>query len=851
MDMSMAARKVGISEIFPHMGFFDGVMVSRNGTLTLGWEVFLPTAYSLTEDEYDDLIDGLSSAVRTLPPWSIVHKQDVFIYDTYSAGDTSGLGFLEASYEKAFDGRRYLTHRSFLFVSFSNRGAVESSARTSGLTGFLSKVKVKVPAAKDFDAFVTKCREFTSILSSGGRFTLRELSEEDWFGSEDGSRHGIIETYMMLGRRDGVLSDVQLAPDRVVIHDKVLQAYTICDSRLMPTELPSVKKVGDLSSIANTVFLSTGAKIGLQLDCEHVANLYIVVPPQDEINQKMDGERKKMEAGLSSADNRVNAGELGEYLDDVYRYGLLTVKMHANVLAWDTEEKQQELRGKVSSAVTEMGITAVYNRFDTPILYYAGIPGNASQLSAPNLMNQELTASLCLGVYESFDPGIAGGRLKLCDRITNRPLTLDIDRVARDSGLIDNFNAFVLGPSGSGKSFTTNTLLRNSYDHGGDCFVIDVGDSYEGLCGIINEASGGRDGQYHAWDPEHPFSFNMFMKYREWLDGDGNLRMDENDISFCTSFLQTLWSPVGGWTETMKNVLLQTLKDFITQQLGKNRDDADGYPLLDDYVTFLTRKIKPLVEKGGYSVGSIKVDQDRFDVVDFIGSLGQYRTGGSYGFLLNDPHPRDLFSSRFTVFEVDALSKGDAKFYSLCVLCIMNAFETKMRRSMNFKQMVIDEAWKAIANETMAPYLNSLWKTARKYSCAAMVITQQLSDIMSSTVLRDTILQNSSVRILLDQSSNQNNFDDIMDLLGLTEKDKDLILSVNRSPNPAYRYKEVFIAWGTKRSGVYAVEVSPEEALVFESDKTKKRPLLDRAAACGSIIEAVRRTAEEKRRSRS
>ena len=846
--MSMAARKVGIKEIFPHMGVFDGVVVSRNGTLTLGWEVSLPPAYTLTEDEYDDLIDGLASAVRVLPPWSIVHKQDVFYYDSYHAGDLEGKGFLETSYEKAFDGRRYLTHRSFLFVSFSNKGAVESSARTSGLTGFLSKVKVKVPSKADFDVFVTKCREFTSILSAGGRYSLRELDDDDWFGSEDGSTHGLIERYMMLGRSDGVLSDLQLAPDRVVCHDKILQAYTICDSRKMPTELSSVKKVGDLSSIANTVFLSTGAKCGLQLDCEHVVNLCVVVPPQDEVNQEIDGERKKMEAGLSSADNRINATEISSYLDDVYKFGLMTVRMHANVLAWDTEERQLELRGKVSSAVTEMGITAVFNRFDTPILYYAGIPGNASQLTASNLMNQELVASLCLGVYESFDPGIPGGRLKLCDRITNRPITLDIDRVARDAGLIDNFNAFVLGPSGSGKSFTTHTLLRNSYDHGADVFVIDVGDSYEGLCSVIREESGGRDGQYLAWDPERPFSFNMFTKYRNWLDESGNLNMDENDISFCTSFLQTLWTPAGGWTETTKNTLLQTLKDFIIQQTGKARDDSKGYPILDDYIGFLTKKIKPLIDRKKYAVGSITVDGSRFDIEDFVGSLGQYHTGGAFGFLLNDPNPKDLFTSRFTVFEVNALSNGDQTFYSLCVLCIMNAFETKMRGTTAFKQMVVDEAWKAIANATMAPYLNSLWKTARKYNCAAMVITQQLSDIMSSPVLRDTILQNSSIRILLDQSSNQNNFGDVMDLLGLTEKDRDLILSINRAPNPAYRYKEVFIAWGTKRSGVYAVEVSTEEALVFESDKTKKRPLLDLAVAGGSMIKAVRKLADERKR---
>jgi hypothetical protein len=190
-------------------------------------------------------------------------------------------------------------------------------------------------------------------------------------------------------------------------------------------------------------------------------------------------------------------------------------------------------------------------------------------------------------------------------------------------------------------------------------------------------------------------------------------------------------------------------------------------------------------------------------------------------------------------------SVNDSKFYSLCILCIMNSFNAKMRSQDGMKVMVIEEAWKAIANETMAPFLTGLWKTARKYSTSAVVVTQQITDIMSSSVINDTILQNSSVRILLDQSNNLNNFDQIKTLLGLSDHQKAMILSMNRNNSPRYRYREVFIALGDRRCGVYATEVSPEEAIAYESSKEKKKPFLELQQSKGAIA-AIRELTEGK-----
>lgn len=460
-------------------------------------------------------------------------------------------------------------------------------------------------------------------------------------------------------------------------------------------------------------------------------------------------------------------------------------------------------------------------------------------------MIMELESALCMGIYDTFEKDMKGGLFKICDRIRNIPLTIDVQKLARDRGYIDNYNAFVLGPSGTGKSFFMNYYLRNCYDAGEELFIIDVGDSYEGLCEIIREESGGKDGIYHSWDTDHPFSFNPFLGYEDWLGADGtSLKMDSNGATFFLSFVQTLWAPEGGWTSSTTPVLRQTVVDFLNM-VKENFLTVDKKPIFDDYYKFLKVAVSPAIENGTYIVGDEPVGMNTFNVKDFRLSLIPYAKGGEFAFLLNDPNPKDLFASRFTVFEVDMLSQvEDKKFYSLCVLCIMNAFDTKMRKSKNFKIMVIEEAWKAIANETMAPYLKGLWKTARKFQTSALVVTQDIADITSSDVIKDAILNNSAIKFLLNQTSNQNNFGQLTELLGLGPKEKNLILSMDRANNQSYRYREVFIKWNN-RSGVYATEASPQEALAYESDKVKKQPVHSLAAKCGSLREAITQMTKE------
>ena len=840
--MKMAARTVKVSSVFPHMGIFEGVVVSRKGHLTVGWEMSLPPVYSCTEPEYDDVLEAFASAVRVLPAWTVVHRQDIYLRRRWQPGGEPK-GFLGSSYDAHFKGRPYLEHRSYVYLTFGTKDVIDKAGKQSGLFGI--DFAARVPDRQAFAQFANKAEEFATVIENSGRVTLRRMTEEDWFGTDE--RGGAVHRFMMLGDDSPVLSDVVLSPDRVGVYDRELISYVIADSDTLPMEMRSVNRVEGLSSTQNAVYLSIASKLGVLLDCEHVVNHIVVVPDQNEIRRRLDREYKLMLSGISSHDNRANAAEVEEYLEDAYRKGLWTVQAHVNVMVWGQEEDLPNLRSRISAAISAMGMTtAVYNRYNTPVLWYACIPGNAAEISRENVMKMELRSSLALAPYETFWSGIPGGRMLICDRMRNIPVRMDLKYAAAAAGLQNNYNIFVLGGSGTGKSYFMNFYLRNCYDAGEHVFVIDVGHSYEGTTRIIAEETGGRDGAYMTWDMEHPISFNPFVGISQWLDANGNLDAGEPGVNSFVSFLETVYTPALGWTSSNEAILKQTVCDFVRKALAEGYGE-ERLPVLDDYYAFLGKVVSPSLTRKAYAVGDEKVGTAEFNVKDFRLSLKAYSKTGEFGFLLNTTAPPDLFSNRWTVFEVSKLAEvKDKKFYSVCILYMMTSFEAKMRDVDSVKTLCIEEAWKAIANETMEPFLNSLWKTARKSNVSAVVVTQELDDIRQSKAIKDTILMNSDVRVLLDQSNNvsilasdhEEGEDDIRRLLGLSRKDVDLLLSVNKANNPAYRYKEVFVKWVTGPSMVFAVEASPEESVAYESNQKKKKPFFETARECGSFIRA-------------
>lgn len=869
-----------LADFLPFCEIKDGCVLSKRGDATFGWRVELPTAFTVNENGYDSIINSFRQAYKLLPPWCIIHKQDIFAFERYH---TSPNGFFLAdAYSKHFDGRRYLNGQTYLYLTFSSKANIERKNSSSGFFGFLDS---KVPKQESLEHYADIASQFESVLGANPLLTLTALSSEDFLRrGEHGRDEGVIPDYLRMYDPEGPDYNFVTEKDHVRYGEKELRIWYVEDSDAYPGSVSSTKNIAEMSSGTSQVFLSGGSPIGYLLRIPHIVNRYVVTIPKGVIEKELDT-KKRVNTSFSnySGECAVNAAELEDYLHESAGNNSITVKCFMNLMAWGTREDFAAIRNAVVTAFrSDLDVSVVEEDMIAPLHFYAAIPGAEAENGYDNYLNSELLAFLCHGLWDGYDFGMKDGVVHVCDRRTMTPVTLDIQSVARSKGLINNMNAIVIGPSGSGKSFTMNSLVQDFYVSGQHTVVIDIGDSYQGICSVINEYSGGKDGVYNTYDPEHPFAFNPFKGRSRWNETDEEGERTSSGMEFLLSLVKTIYKPEGGWnsesSSALKFLIMQFLdwwdngvppeivenlqeshvndlhrravkngrkfseaeakkkwQDPVAQIFGESRA-AD--PVFDDFYKYVTTIVAPLMRDENFKMGDIYLTEKIIDTERFGAAMDMYKRDGVYGFLLNAELEADLFESRFTVFEVDRI-KDNSDLFPLWVLCIMHSFEEKMRSLPCQKVLIIEEAWKAIATETMANFIVWMWRTARKFRTSAVVVTQDVNDLTGSDIVRDAIILNSDVRILLDQRKNANNFQRAATVLGLSPMATNLVLSVNTNLNPEYRYKEAFFQIGENYSNVFAVEVSKEQALCFETDKTLKAPLLAKARATGSFIKAI------------
>ena len=418
----------------------------------------------------------------------------------------------------------------------------------------------------------------------------------------------------------------------------------------------------------------------------------------------------------------------------------------------------------------------------------------------------------------------------MADRQNGIPVHVDISDLPMKRGIITNRNKFILGPSGSGKSFFTNHLVRQYYEQGTHILLVDTGNSYQGLCRMIHDRTRGEDGIYITYEEDNPIAFNPFYT-------DCGLFDVEKRESIKTLIL-TLWKREDEAPKRSEEVALSGAVNAYIRMISENqgiKPDFNGFYefVADDYRRMIEEK---------------KVREKDFDIDGFLNVLAPFYKDGDYDFLLNSDKELDLTGKRFIVFELDNIS-GNKVLLPVVTLIIMETFIAKMRRLKGIRKMIlIEECWKALMSANMSEYIKYLFKTVRKYFGEAVVVTQEVDDIISSPIVKEAIINNSDCKILLDQRKYMNKFEHIQRLLGLTEKEKGQILSINQANHPGRFYREVWIGLGGTHSAVYATEVSGEEYYTFtteESEKMEVQRLAERLD--GNLELAVRHLAEKMR----
>ena len=818
---------------FPLLSVENGCIVSKDADLTVAFEVELPELYTVTADEYEAMHSSWIKAVKVLPEHSVVCKQDWFVKETYRPKTDDGeQSFLTRSYELHFNERPYLNHKCYLFLTKTTR---ERSRRKSDFNtlcrGFLlpKEITDKDAAAR----FLEAVEQFERIMNDSGHIRLRRLETDEITGTKE--RPGLVEKYFSLSLEDetAVLQDICLKPGRMRIGDKRLCLHTLSDTEDLPGRLSTDMRYERMSTDRSDCRLSFAAPVGLLLSCNHIYSQYVFIDDAQEILQMMEkNSRNMLSLSKYSRSNAVNQEWTEMYLDEAHTKGVLPVRCHCNVIAWaEDAEEFRRIRNDTGSQLAMMECTPRYNTIDTPVIYWAGIPGNAGDFPSEESFYTFLEQAVCLFAGETnyrSSPSPFG--IRLADRQNGIPVHVDISDLPMKRGIITNRNKFILGPSGSGKSFFTNHLVRQYYEQGAHILLVDTGNSFQGLCRMIHDRTNGKDGIYITYEEDNPISFNPF--YTE----SGKFDVEKRDS--INTLILTLWKREDESPKRSEEVALSGAVNAYIRKISENRNIR---PDFNGFYEFVADDYRRMIEEK-------KVREKDFDIDGFLNVLEPFYRGGDYDFLLNSDKELDLTGKRFIVFELDNISSNKV-LLPVVTLIIMETFIAKMRRLKGIRKMIlIEECWKALMSANMSEYIKYLFKTVRKYFGEAVVVTQEVDDIISSPIVKEAIINNSDCKILLDQRKYMNKFEHIQRLLGLTEKEKGQILSINQANHPGRFYREVWIGLGGTCSAVYATEVSEEEYFTFTTEESEKLEVQRIAGGPeGSLEGAIRRLAEKKR----
>lgn len=816
-----------LDDVLPIMDVQHDCILSKQGDITVVFKADLPEIFTMSDQEYEAFHQSWIKAIKILPKFTVFHKQDWFLESSYKAVfDNEDSSFLTRSSERFFNERPFLDHCCYIMITKKPAGRKNSSSLFSNL--IRNKLIPDETLNMQFlQEFIDSTGQFRRIMEDSGFIRLTRLRNDEL---KSHSRNtGLIEKYCFLSENENsyIYNDLKFS-DGMQIGDKHSQLFTLGDAADLPALCGSRINFDRYSTDKTKFSIGFASTLGQLLSCNHIYNQYIFIEDSQKTIQKLESKRLRLQSlSAYSRENMIARDATNDFLNEAIAQQRLPVKAHFNVLAWTSEKEElKDIKNKVSSALAQMDVAAKQETVGAPQIYWAGIPGNAADFPMNDAFDTFTEQAVCfLNMETGYRSSLSPCGIRLGDRLTGKPVHVDISDEPVKMGICTNRNKFVLGPSGSGKSFFTNHMVRSYYEQGTHIVLVDVGHSYKGLCDMVK-------GYYFTYDEKNPIRFNPFYI------GEGDSLDTEKKESIKTLLL-ALWKKDDETFNRSEYVALSNALQLYFEKLDK---DESIFPCFNTFYEFLKQEFVRVLQ------GDNVKDKD-FDVNNFLYVLRPYYSGGEFDYLLNATENLDLLKERFIVFELDNI-KDHPILFPVVTIIIMEVFISKMRKLKGIRKMIlIEEAWKAIAKEGMSEYIKYLFKTVRKFFGEAIVVTQEVEDIISSPVVKQAIINNSDCKILLDQSKYQNKFDQIQELLGLTDKEKALVLSVNKANDPSKKYKEVFISLGGMLSKVYRTEVSLEEYLAYtteESEKVKMNAYVQKFG--GDIKKGIAAMAQELRR---
>ena len=803
-----------------------GVLYTKTGEYSAVLKIENPVQkYSADIDSYYDFTHLFTALAQTLGEGYAIHKQDIFVRKQFASEPTDGQEFLSSSYFRYFKGRPYTDSLCYLTIT--------KEAKKSRLFSFDSK---------KWRDFLVKIRKVHDQLRDGGvqaRFLNKAEASE------------YVDRYFAMNFKDRTVSMTNFKADdeTVSMGDKRCKVYSLVDvdcaalpSQIRPytnIEVNNTEMPVDLVSVVDSI-----------PNAETVVYNQIIFLPNQKRELSLLDKKKNRHASIPNPNNQMAVEDIKRVQEVIARESKQLVYTHFNmVVAVSAGADLQKCTNHLENAFGRMGIHISKRAYNQLELFVGSFPGNCYTLNEEYDRFLTLSdAAMCLMYKERV---LHSEETPLKIYYTDRqgvPVAIDITGKEGKNKLTDNSNFFCLGPSGSGKSFHMNSVVRQLHEQGTDVVMVDTGNSYEGLCEYLG-------GKYISYTEERPITMNPFRINREeyniekidflknlilmiWKGSDSQIPEIEFRIveQIIIDYYDAYFNGFTRYTDEQREVLLKNLFAAASRK-NPNKPPREVDEMVRKQIEVLEArraalKVSELNFNSFFDYSFDRLEQicTENDITTISYStystmLQPFYKGGAYEKILNENVDSALFDETFIVFEVDAI-KENKKLFPIVTLIIMDVFLQKMRIKKTRKVLVIEEAWKAIASPLMAEYIKFMYKTARKFWASVGVVTQEIQDIIGSEIVKEAIINNSDVVMLLDQSKFKERFDEIRKILGLTEVDCKKIFTINRLENKDGRsfFREVFIRRGTT-SGVYGVEEPHECYMTYTTERAEKEAL--------------------------
>ncbi|WP_443938829.1 TraG family conjugative transposon ATPase [Pedobacter sp. MW01-1-1] len=724
--------------------------------------------------EYDNFHDIFSNLARLVGEGYTLQKQDIINRVQYNYEVASE--FLQDSFNRHFDGRSYVKLETVLTITRQVR------------KGTLYVHDKKLLA--EFKITIAKVLDMLGAFGMKPRI-LRER-EINLF----------IMRIMAMDFSDGPISLDNYYPNdtEVNIGTRSFRSVSLIniDQVDLPALLPTSVKLSDKESLKGfpADILSFLFKVP---DCNSILyNQLLEIPYQRTVVRQMELKRKR-HSGIPDPANNLCVEDITLLLDDVARDGNLLVNAHFNIIVCAEKALLSRAYNYIESSLFRAGIIPSKNAYNQLELFRTSFPGNAAELRKYDWFLTTAEAAICLFFKESLAKDEKSGFLvRFTDRV-GIPISIDPADVPMSTGRISNRNKFVLGPSGTGKSFFMNSLLEQYLLYNMDVVIIDTGHSYSGLSRYAK-------GRYITYSDNCPITMNPFaISEQEYT-------IEKKDF-ILTLILLCLKGPEGEATQLERDVISEVISSYYAKWFSARESSGIKKLDFDSFYGYSVVKIPEIMKEN-----SVPFDFDSFKFI-----LRKFCSGGEFGTILNEDADSSLLNERLIIFEIDNL-KDHRILFPIVTLIIMDIFIQKMRhRNFQRKAIIIEEAWKAISSPLMVGFLVYLYKTVRKFWGEVMLVTQDLADVVGNVVVKDTIVSSSSTVILLDQAKFRDNYDEIAAMLSITSAERNKIFSINQLDNHQGRspFKEVYIRRGDIGE-VYGVEVSLAQYMTYTTEKPEK-----------------------------